>query len=825
MSASHRTALAGIRVAELGQGAGLAYAGKLFADLGAEVVKLEPPGGDALRAMPPLVEVAPGESESGWFAWLCTNKRSVTATPDRVQAMLAAADVLLDGRPVAEQRDPTTGHVALRAAHPGLHIVSLSWFGLSGPYRDHAATDSVMRALSGLVKNTGPAAHPAMMPDYQGFAPQGLCAFVAAVAALWSGDAGNTTGRMFEISAQDANVVIAEYQSVITYGPGPPEQRRGINRWYPTFPMGCYPCREGWLGITVLTPDQWRNWCDLLGMNEFADAARFTTSPQRLECADELEALYGPILKTRTAREWFEEGLARRIPLVMVPSMADLLREPVHQGRGAFGTVRIGAAEFRAPVLPQRLNDTPPTALGTAPRAGANDGMALPEPRARAGTTPATGLPLAGLRIVDMAMGWAGPLTTRQLADLGAEVIKIEGRAYPDWWRGHDYSAEALRAQVHETRLNFNALNRNKTGITLDLTRPDGADLARRLVMTADAVVENYSQGVLAKLGLDYANLVKIKPDLVMVTMPAYAAGTAWAETRAYGSTLEQGSGLPSITGEDGWPPTMNQVAYGDPNGGFNAAAALIAALLHKKRTGHGQLIDLSQVECMFPLVASGIIHQSAHGNPGPRWGNRHPLFVPHGVFRCAGADAWVVVAATGDAAFHALCRAIGRPDLGDDSTLATAAGRRLREDELEAAITIWTETRTPDDAMAALQKAGIAAGVARGFHELIAAEPHLLARGFWQSIDRPILGPHWQPTPTFRENAQPYPIRFPAPTLGQNTREVLTRILDIAPQELDRLEADRIIGETPIPANERAPRSAAQAREAMKAKMGDQET
>ncbi|MCC6718325.1 MAG: CoA transferase, partial [Acetobacteraceae bacterium] len=491
----------------------------------------------------------------------------------------------------------------------------------------------------------------------------------------------------------------------------------------------------------------------------------------------------------------------------------------VHQARGAFGTVRIGAAEFRAPVIPQRLNQTPPAAEGTAPLAGADDAIALPPPRPRAPAPAPSGLPLAGLRIVDMAMGWAGPLTTRQMADLGAEVIKIEGRAYPDWWRGHDYSSEAMRTQVHETRLNFNALNRNKTGITLDLTRPDGADLARRLVMTADAVVENYSQGVLPKLGLDYAHLVKIKPDLVMVTMPAYAAGTAWAETRAYGSTLEQGSGLPSITGEEGWPPTMNQVAYGDPNGGFNAAAALMAALLHKKRTGRGQLLDLSQVECMFPLVASGIIHQSAHGTPGPRRGNRHPLFVPHGAFRCRGEDEWLVVAVTSDAAFHALCRVIRRPDLGDDETLATAAGRRLREDGLEAAIAAWTETLAPDEAMARLQAAGVAAGVARGFGELIRAEPHLAARGFWQDIDRPILGRHWQPTPTFRENARPYPIRTPAPTLGQSTRAVLARLLGLSDAELDRLESDRIIGETPIPAGERAPRSAAQLRAALKEK------
>ena len=216
----------------------------------------------------------------------------------------------------------------------------------------------------------------------------------------------------------------------------------------------------------------------------------------------------------------------------------------------------------------------------------------------------------------------------------------------------------------------------------------------------------------------------------------------------------------------------------------------------------------------MFPLAATGIIHQSAHNTPPKRLGNRHPLFVPHGAFRCTGRDQWLVIAITNDAAFHRLCRIIGRPDFGDDPTMATAAGRRLREAELEAAITLWTETQPPEDAMATLQAAGIAAGVARGFNELIAAEPHLLARGFWQEIDRPILGRHWQSTPTFRENAAPYPIRSPAPTLGQSTREVLSRILNLPPAELDRLEADRIIGEHPIPTSERAPRSAARLRE-----------
>ena len=365
----------------------------------------------------------------------------------------------------------------------------------------------------------------------------------------------------------------------------------------------------------------------------------------------------------RTAREWSEEGLRRRVPLVVVPDMTQLLAAPAHREHGAFGQVRIGAAAFEAPVLPQHLNATPPAAIGVAPLAGAGNQTWRPSPRApRAGRDG--DLPLDGVRIIDLTMGWAGPLATRQLADLGAEVIKVEGRAYPDWWRGSDYSEAAMADRLHEKTLYFQFVNRNKTGITLDLTQSEGADLLRRLVRTADAVVENYAQDVLPRLGLHHDGLRAERPDLVTVSMPAYGSNTAWAELRGYGSTLEHGSGLPTVTGFEGAPPTMNHVAYGDPIGGLNACAAVLAALLHRKRTGEGQFVDLSQVECLFPLVAPWLIEQVVTGKVGPRLGARHPQYVPHGVFPCDGDDAWIVVAVTDDKAWAALCAVIERPDL-----------------------------------------------------------------------------------------------------------------------------------------------------------------
>jgi crotonobetainyl-CoA:carnitine CoA-transferase CaiB-like acyl-CoA transferase len=205
-----------------------------------------------------------------------------------------------------------------------------------------------------------------------------------------------------------------------------------------------------------------------------------------------------------------------------------------------------------------------------------------------------------------------------------------------------------------------------------------------------------------------------------------------------------------------------------------------------------------------------------------PRRGNRHPWLAPHGCFRCAapggGGDAWVVVAVTSDEAWPALAQAIGRPDLAVDSSLATAQGRRAREDELEAAIEAWTSERSPDEAMTRLQGAGVAAGAVRGLREILTTEPQLTARGYWQTIDRPYLGPHLQASPVIREDGRPYAIRTPAPTLGQSTREVLTRLLGLTGASLDRLEAARIIGEDPVPMSERAPRSAAALREQVRA-------
>jgi crotonobetainyl-CoA:carnitine CoA-transferase CaiB-like acyl-CoA transferase len=429
-----------------------------------------------------------------------------------------------------------------------------------------------------------------------------------------------------------------------------------------------------------------------------------------------------------------------------------------------------------------------------APLAGADQAYPPMRPNVPAPIAAAQNLPLAGIRIVDFSMGWAGPLATRQLADLGAEVIKVESCQHPDWWRGADNRPVFVEQRMYEMRPNFLVENRNKLGITLDLTSPEGAALARRLVARADAVVENFARGAMTKLGLHYTALRAVRPDLVMLSMPAFPSG-AWEQGRAYGFTLEQAVGMPSIAGPEGAPPMLTHCAFGDPISGLNGAAALLTALLHRKRTGQGQLIDLAQIHCMLPMIAPWLIAQSVDGDSGPRRGNRHPVHAPHDCYPCVGDDQWVWIAVTDDAMWQRLCKVTGRPDLGK---FASAPDRHAQADAIDAALAAWTRLHTADAAMQILQSAAVAAGVVRSPFDL-AADPHLVATGFFQPTDHPCYGPHQQPSLSLRESTTPYPVRHRSPLLGEHNTEVLGKMLGLSATELASLAERRVIGTVPI--------------------------
>ncbi|WP_375779656.1 CaiB/BaiF CoA transferase family protein [Bradyrhizobium sp. ma5] len=790
-------ALSHLRIVEIGSAAATSYCARLFADFGADVQKIEPPAGDPLRRAEPLTP----QGHSAWFAFLNFNKSSVVldqsdaSATSRLHELIAGCDILLDGRGIDAANCPGIDLDAIKRNNPGLIHLDLTWFGDRGPYANFAATDSTIRALTGLVKLVGPEQGPPMhAPDFQTGILGGLWGFIAAASSVL-GRMQDGRGRENHLSLFEASIAVTEYIMFEAFQRGDIMRRIGVNRFWPTFPVGIYETKQGWLGVTTVTPAQWRAFCEMLGLTDLRDDPTLVMGVDRLQRVAEIEGKMLPKLKQRTAQEWFAEGLKRKIPIVPVPEIADLIADEEKRVRGAIVPITVGDETGFSAGTMQRLTGTPPLRGGRVPDLGEQQARRDAAPRVPAPKpAPTNRLPLEGVRVVDFSMGWAGPICTRTLADLGADVIKIEATQYPDWWRGVDRRPAYVLEQMYEKSVRYCIMNRNKRGITLDLTRPRGLALAKRLLADADLVVDNYSVEVLPKLGLGYEVLSKINPKLVMMSMSAFGAGSVHRDCRAYGSTLEQGSGLPSVVGDAGGPPVMSHTAFGDAVGGLNGAAAVLTALINARLTGQGQFIDLAQIECMMPFAAPWIVAHSIDGKQPAKYGNRHPDFVPHGCFRCDGEDNWIVVAVSDDAMWPRLARLLGREDWAADATLKTAASRRAIEAEIEAAITAWTSARDADEAMAALQAAGVASGVARLPIDLL-DDPQLHARGFIQQVDRAFIGKHPQPSMPFREGDAPFAIRSVPPTLGEHNREILSGMLGLSDAELEELTREGIIG------------------------------
>ena len=342
------------RVVETGVLPAAAYAARLFADFGAEVIKVEPPGGDPGRTFPPLIDVGDGQKESGWFAYLNYGKKSVSADGARLNALLAGADVLIDSAGIDH------------SAHPHLAVAEMSWFGKSGPYAGYKTTDALCRALAGFVQLIGPEDGPPLtLPDYQSAIMGGLSAFIPLMAALHARQA-----HTFEVSVHEATIALAEYQAIEAWSTGTAQKRWGFNRFTPTYPMGIYRCKSGWIGITIVTPAQWRGFCELLGMPDLARDPHAVMGPERLARADELEARFIPRFLDRTAEEWFAAALELRLPFAIVPDMGQVLSWPVFRDRKAIVPITVGGRTVEAPGSPLHLTATPPAFGGAVPRLG-----------------------------------------------------------------------------------------------------------------------------------------------------------------------------------------------------------------------------------------------------------------------------------------------------------------------------------------------------------------------------------------------------------------------------------------------------------------------
>ena len=387
----------------------------------------------------------------------------------------------------------------------------------------------------------------------------------------------------------------------------------------------------------------------------------------------------------------------------------------------------------------------------------------------------ARSLPLAGVRVVDFSTAWAASVCGAMLADMGAEVIKIENPTRPDLWRRSPPYAEG-QAGLNRSGV-FAVFNRGKKSCALDLKQPEGVAAAKRLIRISDVVLENFSPKVMDRLGLGYDVLKEVKPDLIMVSLSAYGATGPDRDSIAYGSCLEPYAGLSFFIGYPGSPPRECGTYISDHTSGTLAALAALSALHCRDLTGEGQHIDISEVETLLACMPEAIMEFTMNGRIPLPDGNRDHVMAPHGCYRCRGEDKWVAIAVGNDSQWQDLCLVMDKPELIADERFGDAFCRLKNQDELDRIITEWTIGQAPVDVMIQFQKVNIASAPVYNAEERF-KDPHLRERGFFVEIDHPEAGKREIPGVFARLSETPGAIRGPDPLLGQHTDWVLTELL-----------------------------------------------
>ncbi len=415
------------------------------------------------------------------------------------------------------------------------------------------------------------------------------------------------------------------------------------------------------------------------------------------------------------------------------------------------------------------------------------------------------GQPLENFRILDLSRIWAGPYCTKLLADMGAEVIKMESMRVYDSHRGPVSPAPGIAAYPDsdpgEEPWNrngwFNCLHMSKYGITLELTEERGRRVFERLVSISDVVVENFRQGSLARLGYTYETLKQVRPDLIYASMPAFGNSGPWQNYVAYGIGQEQLSGMAHMTGYAYDGPMKSGINHGDPITGSHAAGVLLAALRYRRRTGRGMFVDVSQQESAVSLIGGEALAYQISGQEPERIGNHSPYVAPHNAYPCAGDDRWVTIAATNDGEWQQLAEVIGRPELAADALYATNADRRNNQRELDRIIGEWTANRDMWDITRQLQERGIPTGPVLRGPDLL-EDPHYTDRSTFNYVDHPQAGPKWYQGFAWKMSATPGRIHWPSPTLGQHNRQIYRELLGLSEEEIDGLEENGVIGTKP---------------------------
>lgn len=777
-------ALDDVVVLELAGGVAGPYCGRLLADLGAQVVKVEPPSGDPVRGEAPLAG-----GESAFFNYLNAGKLGAVFAIDdgALDGPAARADIILHGErgARADALEERLGRVNPRAV-----VISLSPYGRSGERADWQASALTEWATSGYHYIAGdPKREPISLPGFQAEFHAGVHAGIAALAGLWH--ARNTgEGQRVEISHQEATLSDHAWLTTMWTHQGNVQRRTG---------SAYIPCKDGFIYLFNLAA--YPNLFVLMERFDLLEDESMQSAVNWVRRFPEIVAALTEWASTRTMQEIYHAAQELRIAVSPVNTMADVAASAQLAAREWFGEVEVGDKRYQAPGFPYRLSETPCATSGTAPNLGEHtaevlsEGFAWQSPVAPVADEHAEGGeprgPLAGLCVIEMTANWAGPAAGRHFADLGADVIKVELATKPAT-RALIYPADDLWPEHFHRSGYFNKLNRNKRAICLDVSRPRGRDLFLELVAKADCVIENNAARVMTQLGVGYESLREVNPAIVMCSMSGYGNTGPERNYSAYGSNIETASGLASLLGYHAGEYFGTGSFYADPVTGNHGAVALLAALHARRRTGRGQWIDMALLEAVGPFFAQQFLEYTVGGHvPVPQanhWGSE-----PQDVLPTAGTDCWLAVTLRSADDVRRVAEAI-RTTAGDRwASMWPESGREALD-----AIAGWAETRDHNDAARTLQAAGIAAAPVMANWEVY-TDNHLNERGYFVPVRHARAGTHGQPGFAWRFERTPARIQRAAPLFAEDNEAVFTEILGLSAEEVAHLYETGLTSDHPI--------------------------
>lgn len=769
-TSSTREALHHVQVVDMTSRVAGPFCTKLLAGFGARVVKVEPPGsGDAARSAGPFVGDEEGAERSLPFLWLNTGKESITLDPRSADGsvplknLIQCSDVLVESFPPGTMDALGLSFDACRRLNPRLVVCSISNFGQDGPYRDFLAEELQLYALAGAMYLSGEKHLPPLGPGTPVcHYTAGLTAYLAILMALRkrarTGEGEHIDVSIFESALDLIEVALAGHLrngSIAT---------RGSHAFAP---WGLFSCLDGYVAVIGAPFRKWRRGAEMFEQSRLLDP-KYRELRDRVRYREELHALIQPWLDRHTRKETCEPAYEKGLAFGQLSSFDEVLTSPQHQAREFFVEIEHpDAGRYEYCSAPFKMSATPYVS-GRAPRLGEHNGRVRDGERKPPGTSSPprgddgsvlTGDSLEELCVIDLTHSWAGPHCTRLLADYGAEVILVEYPRRLAMHRGGRREAESYNNQPA-----WFQVNRNKRSVTLDLGRPEHRSIFADLVRHADVVVDNCRPGVMKRLGFDRTALLRLKPDLITLSMSAYGETGPHADRPAYGGALEAVSGIQVLTGYEptGKPQRIREL---DVVNGLGGACAVVTALLHRDRTAEGQHIDFSQLEfSTFALIGEHLLEYSANRVHAPRDGNRHRRFAPQGCYSCAQEDQWVTLTVTSDDEWRRLCDVIGKPAWGSDTRFANTSSRREHHAEIDRAIESWTRGRTHREAMEILRRHAIPAGAVFTTADL-RADPHLESRGYF--VDDPADAETKMMGLPFRTSGGSGAVRWRGPDLG----------------------------------------------------------